>query len=99
MLIACIIIWILFGIVSAVVATNKGNNGCDWFALGFLLGPFGLILALVVSGDKEIAEKKAIESGGMKKCPYCAELIKSEAIKCRYCGATLSDHEPKQNTS
>jgi RNA polymerase subunit RPABC4/transcription elongation factor Spt4 len=91
-----LIIWLLFGVVSAVVATNKGRSGFGWFVLGVLLGPIGFILSLVVSKNQPAMEQEAVKSGSIKKCPYCAELIKAEAVKCRFCGSDLSNASPTE---
>ena len=82
-------VWILCGVVSAVVASYKGRSRCGWFVLGAILGPFGLILSLVIPSNAVKIEREAIQSGAYQKCPYCAALIRTEAVKCRYCGSDL----------
>ena len=37
------------------------------------------------------AAKRA--EGDLRKCPMCAELIRREALKCRFCGSEVPAHQ------
>lgn len=93
-----------FGVLSAMVGSKKNRDPAGWFAIGFLFGPFGLIAAFIVEpvapSEDSISTEVAPEGGAgaqlkpvseNRRCPYCAEDIKAEAIKCRFC---VSDVEP-----
>ena len=89
-MIILLVIWLLLGVAGGMIMSNKGRSGCGGFALGFLLGPVGLVIALVMATDHKELEKKALQEGDMRKCPACAELIRIEARKCRFCGSEVS---------
>ena len=41
-------IWFGFGVWAAYIAKDKSGGGCGGFLLGLLLGPVGLIIALLL---------------------------------------------------
>jgi hypothetical protein len=66
-----VILWILCGVVAAIIGAKKGA-GSSGFIVGFLLGPFGILIALFSKGDR-------------KSCFYCKEWIHKDATVCPHC--------------
>ena len=54
--------------------------------VSILFGPIGWLIA-------------ALNSGKLRKCPFCAELVKPEAVVCKHCGHKLPPSQPPLKTT
>jgi hypothetical protein len=69
----------ILGLITAKIASDKGGSFLLWFIGGALLGIITLPLAIFLSRESISGRVET------KKCPQCAELVKPEALICRFC--------------
>ncbi len=87
--------WVGFYIAFAFVVgwqwSRKGRSFLGGLLISLILSPLlGFLVGLFLAPDRAAVESAALSGGDLRKCPQCAELIKTEAQVCRYCGHRLA---------
>lgn len=72
---------VIIGLLPAAIASSKGHSFLVWWFFGAAI----FIVALPFSIFLKPTEGAQLRQE-MRKCSDCAELIKSEAVVCRFCG-------------
>lgn len=85
MVVFWLVICAAFAFIPAIIAANKGREPWAWWIYGFFFFVIALVHALLIKPTPEELERRQLSCGSAKKCPQCAELVKADALVCRFC--------------
>lgn len=88
----CYIILYFFGVCSIITASNNEPGPV-------LIGSIWSIVVLFHSVLNAHQLASAMNKLLMKKCPFCAEMIRKEAVTCRYCGRSVKKQDQRMDTT
>lgn len=86
--------WVFFlacmvgGPFLVIASTSAGATGMGAGFSAFLAPVVAMVTALSAKNSEELAIAKG-SHGDFKKCPFCAESIRREALKCKHCGSAV----------
>ena len=85
-LLTFVFFWVAFCIATAIYAEGRGRNGAAFFCFAILASP---LVAFIFAAASPPTDK------GGRRCPFCAESVKLEAMKCKHCGSELPKRQSR----
>lgn len=74
-----VILLLLLGLIPAAIASSKGRSFAAWWLFGAALFIVALPMALMAG-----------PAGAKRRCPYCAESVRKEAVICPHCRQNIA---------
>lgn len=91
-----IFMWFLFLIgliyLAHLIAKYAERNGLSYtpiFLLGLVTSPIIQVIVTLIMESNVKRNSQTTTYGKNRKCPFCAEYIKKEAVICRFCNRDL----------
>ena len=87
--------WLVFlfcavaGLVLVPITSQAGGGGLAAGVVAFLAPAVAFVWVLSSQSSEQLAVSKG-EHGEFRKCPFCAESVRREAVKCKHCGSDLT---------
>ena len=88
-----VLAWLLCVILIAIAAHGRGRSPLWWLCLAILLTPLIAALMLLLFAERpdlRVRRDAREGRGGLRLCPSCSEVVRSEARRCRFCLADLT---------